>query len=104
MLLRIANREDLDQTASGQCLRIANREDLDQTASAQGLCCLSRRFLQATPVRNFRTPTCTIVLNSKLEVKYFDIYPEYLSRDMRFPTMWYVGPIKPQISLRIRAV
>ena len=28
----------------------------------------------------------------------------YLSRDMRFPTMWFVRPAKPQISLRIRAV
>ena len=28
----------------------------------------------------------------------------YLSRDMRFPTMWYVRPAKPQISLRICAV
>ena len=28
----------------------------------------------------------------------------YLSRDMRFPTMWYVRPATPQISLRIRAV
>ena len=27
-----------------------------------------------------------------------------LSRDMRFPTMWYVRPAKPQISLHIRAV
>ena len=27
-----------------------------------------------------------------------------LSRDMRFPTMWYVGPAKPQISLRICTV
>ena len=27
-----------------------------------------------------------------------------LSHDMRFPTMWYVRPAKPQISLRIRAV
>ena len=27
-----------------------------------------------------------------------------LSRDMRFPTMWYVRPAKPQIRLRIRAV
>ena len=24
--------------------------------------------------------------------------------DMRFPKMWYVGPAKPQISLRLRAV
>ena len=28
----------------------------------------------------------------------------YLSRDMRFPTMLFVQPAKPQISLRIRAV
>ena len=27
-----------------------------------------------------------------------------LSRDMRFPTMWYVRPAKAQTSLRIRAV
>ena len=27
-----------------------------------------------------------------------------LSRDMRFSTMWYVRPAKPQTSLRIRAV
>ena len=29
---------------------------------------------------------------------------QYLSRDMRFPTMWYVQQAKPQISLRIGAV
>ena len=28
----------------------------------------------------------------------------YMSCDMGFPTMWYVRPAKPQISLRIRAV
>ena len=27
-----------------------------------------------------------------------------LSQCMRFPTMWYARPAKPQISLRIRAV
>ena len=27
-----------------------------------------------------------------------------MSRDMKFPTMWYVRPAKPQISLRMRAV
>ena len=27
-----------------------------------------------------------------------------LSRDMRFPTMWFMRPAKPQISLRLRAV
>ena len=28
----------------------------------------------------------------------------YLSRDMRFPAMWFVRPAKPQNSLRISAV
>ena len=28
----------------------------------------------------------------------------HMSRDMRFPTMWYVRQAKPQISLRIGAV
>ena len=30
--------------------------------------------------------------------------PNNVTRDMRFPTMWYVRLAKPQISLRIRAV
>ena len=29
---------------------------------------------------------------------------KHLSRDMRFPTMWYVRSAKAQTSLRIRAV
>ena len=33
-----------------------------------------------------------------------DIHNYYLSQCMRFPTMWYVRPAKPQISLRIHAV
>ena len=28
----------------------------------------------------------------------------HMSRNMKFPTMWYVRPAKPQISLRIGAV
>ena len=32
------------------------------------------------------------------------IFIAIISRDMGFPTMWYVRPAKPQISLRIRAV
>ena len=43
-----------------------------------------------------------------LNKKHFYIlcafYPITLSRDTRFPTMWYVRPAKSQISLRIRAV
>ena len=33
-----------------------------------------------------------------------DFFVGYMSRDMRFPTMWYVRPAKAQTSLRIRAV
>ena len=32
------------------------------------------------------------------------IYLIQMSRDMRFPPMWYVRPAKAQTSLRIRAV
>ena len=42
-------------------VRIANQEDPDQTASSKesdlGLHCLSRPFLKATSVQNFRTFT-----------------------------------------------
>ena len=42
-------------------VRIANREDLDQTASTEavrpGLPCLPKSFWQATSVQNFRTFT-----------------------------------------------
>ena len=39
-------------------VRIANGEDSDQTASSDvGLYCLSRQFLQATSVQNFRLST-----------------------------------------------
>ena len=31
-------------------------------------------------------------------------YENKISQCMRFPTIWYVRPAKPQISLRIRAV
>ena len=36
--------------------------------------------------------------------KKADLDPVYMSHDMRFPTMQYVRPAKPQISLRIQAV
>ena len=42
---------------------------------------------------------------SKRLVKSFQGLLNYkMSQCMRFPTMWYVQPAKPQISLRIRAV
>ena len=34
----------------------------------------------------------------------FAFDPLLMSRDMRFPTMWYVRPAKAQTSLRIRVV
>ena len=44
MFVRIANREDPDQTASSEAVR-------------SGLHCLSRPSWQATSIRNFRTFT-----------------------------------------------
>ena len=34
----------------------------------------------------------------------YPVWPGNTSRNMRFPTMWYVRPAKPRISLRIRTV
>ena len=40
-----------------------------------------------------------------LQTQYFPVHPhQQMSRDMRFPTMWYVPPAKAQTSLRIHAV
>ena len=62
---------------------------------------------------------CTVCLYSSerqlgfYELKVYTVYKrtfklnvceQHMSRDMRVPTMWYVRPAKPQISLRIRAV
>ena len=35
---------------------------------------------------------------------FWKIGLKHMSRDMRFPTMWYVRPAKAQTSMRIRAV
>ena len=43
-----------------------------------------------------------IALLNRPEIRSW--YIKYLSRNMRFPTMWYVPPAKAQPSLRIRAV
>ena len=37
MLVKIANREDPDQTASKMLVKIANREDPDQTAPEEAV-------------------------------------------------------------------
>ena len=46
--------------------------------------------------------TCFVFQGAEIEKKPTD--KQLLSRDMRFPTMWYVQPSKPQISLGIHAV
>ena len=46
-------------------VRIAKREDPDQTASDLGLHCLSCPFWQATDVRNFRTFTTFLLLQAR---------------------------------------
>ena len=52
------------------------------------------------PIFNMISVNCLLIQNlpSEKDSKY------HLSRDMRFRTMWYVRPAKPQTSLRIRAV
>ena len=37
-------------------------------------------------------------------INHLDDKVLHMSPGMRFPTMWYVRPAKPQISMRIRAV
>ena len=49
----------------------------------------------------------TIVVQKPLYCMHYCAIPRVIalmSQCMRFPTMWYVRPAKPQISLRIRAV
>ena len=45
-----------------------------------------------------------IMTNYKVFTPEMRFHVCYICRDMRFRTMWYVRPAKPQISLRIRAV
>ena len=40
----------------------------------------------------------------KKGLRGFSKFEHYMSRGMGFPTMWYVRPAKPPISLRIGAV
>ena len=42
---------------------------------------------------------CAHAISTKISYAH-----SYMSRDMRFPTMWYVRPAEAQTSLRIRAV
>ena len=59
---------------------------------------------QQVGILNFpinRDKTLVALMLSRLETLK-RIY-QYMSRNMRFPTLWYVRPAKPQISLHIRA-
>ena len=43
------------------------------------------------------------VAQSSHDRKKLEDFTKYMSYGMRFPTMWYMQPAKPQISLRICA-
>ena len=63
-----------------------------------GISKLSRRLHRLVRVSSCQYATLLeITCNSSYLIDF------RLSRDMRFPTMWYVQPAKPQISLRIYA-
>ena len=47
---------------------------------------------------------CMYVLCVRVKKYSVILFNYYLSQCMRFPTIWYVRPAKPQTSLRIRAV
>ena len=40
----------------------------------------------------------------RISIRLFFWAPKHMRHGMRFPTMWYVRPAKPQISLHMRAV
>ena len=44
------------------------------------------------------------LFEQEYNTRIYTILVKKLSCDMRFPTMWYVRPAKPQISLRIGTV
>ena len=49
--------------------------------------------------------TDSILISQSCMCKYcITTFRNYMSCDMRFPTMWYVRPAKPHISLGIRSV
>ena len=47
-------------------------------------------------------PVVSMALTQSMEAEEGPNKTLDMSCDMRFPTMWYVRPAKPQISLRIR--
>ena len=72
--------------------------------------CMSERVRQKTSAMvRFQVIFNVIQVSSALTVILFSsalnaISCNNMSQCMRFPTMWYVRPAKPQNSLRIRAV
>ena len=64
---------------------------------------LQRRNSDCIPPLSYAYLHCLFAL-SKGVCAYKQRKPLYMSRAMRFPTMWYVRQSKAQTSLRIRAV
>ena len=63
------------------------------------------RKLVSSPRDKVRhTSTCTYPITETSTINLTIECKRYMSQSMKFPTMRYVRPAKPQISLRIRAV
>ena len=67
----------------------------------------AKRFCTEEKFVNTKTKCISLLFIRKttfVPVAFLMVLSIQLSLGMRFPTMWYVRPAKPQISLRIRAV
>ena len=64
----------------------------------QGIGCYMFRIDDTDVVDATMKGSAARFINHSCEVNY------YMSQCMRYPTMWYVRPANPQISLRICAV
>ena len=56
-----------------------------------------RIYSKFTSMQRVKTRSYTVAAYARLT-------KVHMNRDMRFPTIWYVRPAKPQTSLRICAV
>ena len=82
-----------------------NLGDIKSCSSVLKWIKFEKRFLTSGPVyvawHTIKEPIAYLTLLYTTEIATQDRHLLHLSRDMRFPTMWYVRPAKPQISLRI---
>ena len=75
---------------------------LNLLTSTQTSYILKNIFKKLTSKRQHAAPPESKIAKKPLaKIKYLQ---QNMSRDMRLPTMWYVRPAKPQISLRIHTV